>query len=91
MHQCASHCHHHPLLIAFVLVLTAPLARAPQNYPEATALIASQMAEFIRDGNRSTMELLAIGRSLLGRANVLPGVPSMIADVQVTDHWSHST
>ena len=43
------------------------------NYPEAVALIASQLLEFIRDG-RSVAELMDLGRQLLGRADVMDGV-----------------
>jgi urease subunit gamma/beta len=52
------------------------------NYPEAVALIASQILELIRDG-RSVAELMDLGRQILGRAEVLPGVPEMIEEVQV--------
>lgn len=52
------------------------------NYPEAVALIATQLLEFIRDG-RSVSELMDLGRQFLGRSEVMPGVPEMIYDVQV--------
>ena len=52
------------------------------NYPESVALIASQILEFIRDG-RSVAELMDLGRRLLGRADVMPGVAEMLAEVQV--------
>ena len=52
------------------------------NYPEAVALIASQILEYIRDG-RSVAELMDLGRQMLGRADVLPGVPEMVQEVQV--------
>src|SRR6201995_1153025 len=52
------------------------------NYPEAVALIATQVLELIRDG-RSVAELLDLGRRLLGRRQVLPGIAEMIHDVQV--------
>jgi len=52
------------------------------NYPEAAALIASQILEYIRDG-RSVAELMDHGRQMLGRAEVLPGVPEMLQEVQV--------
>jgi urease subunit gamma/beta len=52
------------------------------NYPEAVALIASQILELIRDG-RSVAELMDLGRQMLGRAEVLPGVPEMLQEVQV--------
>src|SRR5436190_10162990 len=52
------------------------------NHPEAVALIATQLQEFIRDG-RSVAELMQLGKRLLGRNQVMPGVPEMIHDVQV--------
>lgn len=52
------------------------------NYPEAVALLATQVLEFIRDG-RSVAELMDLGRRLLGRADVMDQVPEMIVEVQV--------
>src|SRR5688572_17237647 len=52
------------------------------NHPEAVALIATVLLEFIRDG-RSVAELMDLGRKLLGRNQVMPGVSEMIYDVQV--------
>ena len=52
------------------------------NHPEAVALIATVILEFIRDG-KSVAELMNLGRQLLGRNQVMPGVPEMIHDVQV--------
>jgi urease subunit gamma/beta len=52
------------------------------NYPEAVALIATQLLEFIRDG-RSVAELMDLGRQLLGREDVAEGVADMIDEVQV--------
>src|ERR1700749_2227519 len=52
------------------------------NHPEAVALIAAQLLEFIRDG-RSVAELMNLGRKFLGRNQVMSGVPEMIYDVQV--------
>jgi urease subunit gamma/beta len=52
------------------------------NYPEAVALIAAQIMEFIRDG-RSVAELMDLGRQFLGRADVMDHVPEMIVEVQV--------
>ena len=40
------------------------------NYVEAVALLATQILEFIRDG-RSVAELMALGRRMLGRRDVL--------------------
>ena len=52
------------------------------NHPEAVALIATQLLELIRDG-RSVAELMDVGKQLLGRRQVMDGVPEMIHDVQV--------
>jgi urease subunit gamma/beta len=52
------------------------------NYPESVALIATQLLELIRDG-RSVAELMDLGRQLLGREDVQPGVPEMIDEVQI--------
>lgn len=52
------------------------------NHPEAVALIAAQLLEFIRDG-RSVADLMKLGRRFLGRNQVMSGVPEMIYDVQV--------
>jgi urease subunit gamma/beta len=52
------------------------------NYPEAVALISTQILEMIRDG-RSVAELMNLGRQLLGRADVMEHVPEMIVEVQV--------
>ena len=67
------------------------LARALRlNYPEAVALIATQLLEFIRDGKR-VAELMDLGRQLLGRNQVLPGVPEMISEVQVEGTFPDGT
>ncbi len=60
------------------------------NYPEAVALIATQLLELIRDGKR-VAELMDLGRRILGRANVQPGVPELIAEVQVEGTFPDGT
>src|SRR5215207_5843329 len=60
------------------------------NYPEAVALIATQLLEFIRDGRR-VAELMDLGRKFLGRNQVMPGVPEMIYDVQVEGTFPDGT
>jgi urease subunit gamma/beta len=60
------------------------------NYPEAVALIAAQLLEFIRDGKR-VAELMSLGRQLLGRKQVMPGVPEMITEVQVEGTFPDGT
>ena len=60
------------------------------NYPEAVALLATQLLELIRDG-RSVAELMDIGRTILGRYNVMDGVPELIDDVQVEGTFPDGT
>jgi urease subunit gamma/beta len=60
------------------------------NYPEAVALIATQLLEFIRDG-RPVAELMDLGRQLLGRADVAEGIPEMIDEVQVEGTFPDGT
>ena len=60
------------------------------NYVEATALIATQLLELIRDG-RSVAELMDLGRRLLGRDDVLDGVAEMLVEVQVEGTFPDGT
>ena len=60
------------------------------NAVEATALITTQLLEFIRDG-RSVADLMDLGRRLLGRADVLEGVVEMIDEVQVEGTFPDGT
>src|SRR5258706_2842560 len=60
------------------------------NYPESVALIAAQVLELIRDG-RSVAELMDLGKRLLGRRQVMDGVPEMIADVQIEGTFRDGT
>jgi urease subunit gamma len=52
------------------------------NHPEATAVITAFLLEGARDG-RSVADLMDAGRRVLGREDVLDGVPEMLAEVQV--------
>jgi urease subunit gamma/beta len=60
------------------------------NYPEATALIATQLLEFIRDGE-SVATLMNKGKQLLGTNDVLPGVPEMVHEVQIEGTFPDGT
>ena len=60
------------------------------NYPEAIALISAAIMEGARDG-RSVAELMDLGRHVLGRAQVMSGVPEMIAEVQVEGTFPDGT
>jgi len=52
------------------------------NYPEAIALISSEIVEGAREG-KSVAELMSYGTTLLKREDVMEGIPEMIHDVQV--------
>ncbi|HEX3825909.1 MAG TPA: urease subunit gamma [Sporichthyaceae bacterium] len=52
------------------------------NYPEAVAMITAFLLEGARDG-RSVADLMSAGRHVLGRADVMDGVPEMVREVQV--------
>jgi len=60
------------------------------NVPEATALLATQLLEFIRDG-RTVAELMDLGRQLLGHSDVMPGVAEMLEEVQVEGTFPDGT
>src|SRR5947199_2165407 len=60
------------------------------NYPESIARISTQVLEFIRDG-KSVAELMDLGRQLLGRRQVMAGVPEMIHEVQVEGTFPDGT
>lgn len=53
------------------------------NHSEAVALIAFQLQELIRDGEHNVSELMKIGKEILSRRHVLPGVSALMHDVQV--------
>jgi urease subunit gamma len=72
-------------LLLFTAALLAERRRArglKLNYPEAVALISAAILEGARDG-LNVAELMSTGREVLTRADVMEGVPEMIADVQV--------
>ncbi len=60
------------------------------NYPEAIALIATQLLELIRDG-RSVAELMDLGRTILGTRQVMAGVPELVGEVQVEGTFPDGT
>ena len=67
------------------------LARGTRlNYPEAVALIATQLLELIRDG-RSVAELMDLGRTILGVRQVMAGVPELVGEVQVEGTFPDGT
>lgn len=52
------------------------------NYPEAVALISAAILEGAREG-RSVADLMSAGREVLGREDVMEGIPEMVDEVQV--------
>jgi urease subunit gamma len=72
-------------LLIFTAALLAERRKArglKLNYPEAVAFITAAVMEGARDG-RSVADLMSYGATLLGRADVMEGVPEMIPDIQV--------
>jgi urease subunit gamma len=60
------------------------------NYPEAVALITSEVLEGIRDG-RSVSELMEAGIHILSREDVMEGVAEMLEEVQVEGTFPDGT
>jgi urease subunit gamma/beta len=60
------------------------------NYPEAVALLATQLLELIRDGS-TVARLMDAGRHILGRRQVMPGVPEMLLELQVEGTFPDGT
>jgi urease subunit gamma len=52
------------------------------NYPEAIALISSQLQEAARDG-KSVADLMHYGATILNRNDVMEGIPEMIHEIQI--------
>jgi len=72
-------------LLIFVAAELARRRRArglKLNHPEAVAIITAELLEGARDG-RSVADLMSAGRHILGRDDVMDGVPEMIDQVQV--------
>src|SRR3979409_1866957 len=72
-------------LLIFTASLVAERRKArglKLNYPEAVAFISAAIMEGARDG-RSVSELMTWGATLLGRDDVMEGVPEMVPDIQV--------
>jgi len=72
-------------LLVFTAALLAERRKAKGlklNYPEAVAYITAAIMEGAREG-RSVSELMGWGATLLGRDEVMEGVPEMIPEIQV--------
>jgi urease subunit gamma len=52
------------------------------NHPEAVAVLSSFVLEGARDG-RTVADLMEAGRAVLGRDDVMDGVPEMLPEVQI--------
>lgn len=71
-----------------MIVVAGDLARRRRdrglklNYPEAVALITSELLEAARDG-RSVADLMSLGTTYVTRDQVMEGVAEMIHEVQV--------
>ncbi|MEB3339917.1 urease subunit gamma [Okeania sp.] len=52
------------------------------NYPEAVAYISAAILEGAREG-KTVAELMSFGTTLLGRDDVMEGIPEMVQEVQV--------
>jgi len=71
-----------------MISLAAMVARDRQarglklNYPEAVALISSQILEWAREGV-SVAELMDRGSEVLTRNDVMEGIPEMVDAVQI--------
>ncbi len=72
-------------LLLFTAALLAERRKArglKLNYPEAVAYISAAILEGARDG-KTVAQLMAHGTQLLSEADVMEGVPELIAEVQV--------
>ena len=72
-------------LLIFTAALLAERRKAKGlklNYPEAVAFISAALMEGAREG-RSVQELMSWGATLLGRNDVMDGVPEMIPEIQI--------
>jgi urease subunit gamma len=72
-------------LLIFTAALLAERRKArglKLNYPEAVAYVTAAILEGARDG-RTVAELMSFGTTLLGRNDVMEGVPEMVPEIQV--------
>jgi urease gamma subunit len=60
------------------------------NYPEAVALITSELLEEIRNG-RSVAELMNLGTHILTADDVMEGVAEMVGEIQVEGTFPDGT
>jgi urease gamma subunit len=60
------------------------------NHPEAVALITAAVLEGIRDG-KTVADLMVLGAQVLGRDDVMDGIPEMIPEIQVEGTFPDGT
>jgi urease subunit gamma len=60
------------------------------NYPEAVALITSELLEEIRNG-KTVAELMSLGARILTVEDVMEGVAEMIEEIQVEGTFPDGT
>ena len=71
-----------------MIFVAAELARKRQarglklNYPEAVAIISSEILEAARDG-KSVAEIMVLGAKILRRGDLMDGIADMLHEVQV--------
>jgi urease subunit gamma len=71
-----------------MIFVAAELARKRQarglklNYPEAMAILSTEIMELARDG-KSVAEIMTLGGQILTRDDVMDGIAEMIHEVQV--------
>ena len=72
-------------LLIFTAALLAERRQArglKLNVPEAIALISAAIMEGARDG-KTVAQLMSEGKQVLGRADVMEGVPEIVSEIQV--------
>jgi urease subunit gamma len=72
-------------LLIFTASLVAERRRAralKHKYNQAVGLITAAIIEGARDG-KTVAELMSHGKSILGRDDVMEGIPEMIPEIQV--------
>tara|TARA_B100001029_G_C14841563_1_gene328648 strand:+ start:117 stop:419 length:303 start_codon:yes stop_codon:yes gene_type:complete len=72
-------------LLIFTAALLAERRKAKGlklNYPEAVALISSEVMEGAREG-KTVAQLMSLGKTILTKDDVMDGVVDMLGEVQV--------
>ena len=72
-------------LLLFTASLVAERRKArglKLNVPEAIALISAAIMEGARDG-KTVAQLMSEGKTVLGRDDVMEGVPEIVSEIQV--------